>query len=33
LEDIDIDGMMIEWMFGKWGGKMWTGCMSPDMDR
>jgi hypothetical protein len=28
LEDLDIDGKIIlEWILGKWGGKLWTGCI------
>jgi hypothetical protein len=28
LEDPGVDGKIIlEWMLGKWGGRMWTGCM------
>jgi hypothetical protein len=28
FEDLDVDGRIIlEWMFGKWGWKMWTGCI------
>jgi hypothetical protein len=27
-EDLGVDGRVIlEWMLGKYGGKMWTGCM------
>jgi hypothetical protein len=28
LEDIGVDGKIIlEWILGKWGRKMWTGCI------
>jgi hypothetical protein len=27
-EDIDVDGkIMLEWILGKWGAKVWTGYM------
>jgi hypothetical protein len=27
-EDIGVDGEdSIEWILGKWGGKLWTGCI------
>jgi hypothetical protein len=27
LEDLGVDGKILEWILGKWGGKMWTGCI------
>jgi hypothetical protein len=25
-EDLGIDGKILEWNLGKYGGKLWTGC-------
>jgi hypothetical protein len=29
LEDLGVDGKIkLEWSLGKWGGKVWIGCIS-----
>jgi hypothetical protein len=27
LEDLGVDGMILEWILEKYGGKMWSGCI------
>jgi len=27
LEDLDVDGKILEWILGKQNGKVWTGCI------
>jgi hypothetical protein len=32
-EDLGVDGgIILEWILGKWGGKVWTGCILLRME-
>jgi hypothetical protein len=28
-EDLGVDGKILQWIFGKQGGKVWNGCIYP----